>query len=161
MTRLLLPLFALVLAFSVDSALSDGRPGRTQAVDDPLSPPYHPQPPNGPLPPTLDAGQFASDHAAFVSYALAARSESVLYQVPCYCPCKRRQGHESLLDCFLGKHGAKCPICQKEAVFCFKQSRKGKTPAEIRKGIKDGKAWKINLDREAAKLYPRLSGPSQ
>jgi len=113
---------------------------------------YHESPPNGPLPPTLDPSQFKDNSVARVAYTIAALIEPVLYQVPCHCPCNKEQGHQSLLDCFTSRHGISCRTCEQEAIFCFTQHSKGKKPADIRKGIADGKAWKVDLARYAKRF---------
>ena len=106
---------------------------------------YHDHRPETALPPTLDARLFPDKSPAFVAYKLAAQIEEVLYQVPCYCACNRTQGHQSLLDCFTSDHGAKCPICQREAIFCSRQHKLGKSAEQIRAALAKGKAWKIDL----------------
>ncbi len=116
---------------------------------------YHTQPPTEPLPPTLDPAQFQSDRIVYVAYRLASRMEPFLYQIPCYCPCRRMEGHESLLDCFVGKHGVKCVLCQKELFFCYRENHRGRPPARVREEIAGGKAWKLDLAKEANKLYRR------
>src|SRR5579859_8083288 len=84
---------------------------------------YHDQPPVLPFPETLKPEQFGQNEPAFVAYTLAAHTKKTLYQVPCYCPCDKLEGHKSLLDCFVGDHGTHCRICQQEAVFCFLHRR--------------------------------------
>ena len=74
-------------------------------------------------------------------YALAAKVKSVLYQQPCYCQCDKEMGHTSLLSCYTDRHASVCALCQKEAVLAYTETKKGKTPAQIRKEIIDGK-WK-------------------
>jgi hypothetical protein len=113
---------------------------------------YHNNPPTEPLPATLDPAQFASDRGAFVAYRVAAEERELLYQVPCYCPCDRKYGHKSLLDCFTTKHGSLCLECQKEAVFCYLQRNNRKNPEEIRKDIAAGKAWDLDLSRYSDRL---------
>jgi hypothetical protein len=113
---------------------------------------YHKNPPAEPQPATLDPAQFANDRGAFVAYRVAADERELLYQIPCYCPCDRKYGHKSLLDCFTTKHGSRCLECQKEAMFCYLQRKKGKNPQQIRKGIADGKAWDLDLTRYADRL---------
>jgi Protein of unknown function with PCYCGC motif len=117
---------------------------------------YHDHPPSEPLPATLDPAQFHDDHAAFVSYTLAARIADTLYQVPCYCPCRKGLGHESLLDCYTSKHGVRCPTCQREVLFCFLQHKKGKTPAQIREAMAKGKAAKLDLPKYIDHLYSKI-----
>jgi hypothetical protein len=103
-------------------------------------PAYHAEPPTGPLPATLDPKQF-SDAQDQNIYALAAEERDVLYQQPCYCHCDRNDGHKSLLDCFVSRHGSMCDLCKKEAVYSYLQTKAGKTPAQIREEIISGK-WK-------------------
>ena len=84
---------------------------------------------------------------AMVSSALAARVRKVLYQQPCYCHCDRSQGHGSLLDCFAGKHAAECGVCIREGLYSYEQTRKGKTPAQIRDGIERGEWQHVDLTK--------------
>lgn len=103
-------------------------------------PPYHAEPPKGALADTLDPAQFQDAQTRSI-YTLAAKVKPILYQQPCYCGCDKEVGHKSLLDCFTDYHGAHCILCKKEAVFTYTESQQGKTAAEIRKEIIDGK-WK-------------------
>ena len=103
-------------------------------------PAYHPGRPTGPLPETLDPSQFTDVQTQNV-YALAAKIKSLLYQQPCYCHCDKEVGHTSLLSCYIDRHASVCALCQKEAVLAYTESQKGKTAAQIRKEIIDGK-WK-------------------
>jgi hypothetical protein len=103
-------------------------------------PAFHTEPPSGPLPATMDPMQFLDPENENV-YALAAKIKAVLYQQPCYCRCDIYDGHKSLLDCFVGRHGSMCSICKKEAVYAYTQSEKGKTAEQIRKGIMN-EEWK-------------------
>jgi hypothetical protein len=88
-----------------------------------------------------------SDPLAQNAYALASRVKKVLYQEPCYCHCDRSQGHESLLDCFVSKHGAGCGICVREDLYSYEQTRKGKTPAQIRAGIIQGEWQSVDVSK--------------
>ena len=103
-------------------------------------PAYHAEAPKGPLPETLDPNQFLDAETRNV-YTLAAKEKPILYQQPCYCRCDKEVGHKSLLDCFRDYHGAHCVLCKKEAVFTYTESQQGKTAAQIRQEIMDGK-WK-------------------
>jgi Protein of unknown function with PCYCGC motif len=114
---------------------------------------YHDYPPAEKLPSTLDPNLFTGNYGAIVTYTLAGRIKEVLYQVPCYCPCNKLEGHESLLDCYTSKHGAMCPTCQKEVLFCYQQSAKGKKPKQIRKAIARGQAWKLDLPTLTKRFY--------
>lgn len=109
-------------------------------------PAFHAEPPNGELPPTMAPSLYA-DKLVFNAYWVAGRAKAVLYQQPCYCHCDRSSGHGSLLDCFVGRHGAVCGTCQKEALFSYEQTHKGKTPAQIREAIIRGDWQKIDLTK--------------
>jgi hypothetical protein len=108
-------------------------------------PSYHAYALKPPFPATLDPKQFPDALNRNV-YGLAAKIRPVLYQQPCYCYCDRHAGHKSLLDCFVGTHGAECDICQKEAVLSYQLTQKGKTPAQIRAAIIHGDWRAVNLN---------------
>ena len=132
--------FGIGLAYAQNASEADGKStaqAKTQPTDIPA---YHSSPPKEALPETLDPSQFSDVQTQNV-YALAAKVKSVLYQQPCYCHCDKEHGHTSLLSCYTDRHASVCPLCQKEAVFSYSESKKGKTAAEIRKEIIDGK-WK-------------------
>ena len=117
-------------------------------------PAYNSKAPARPLPPVLSGGQmsgpyFAQPYKAVV-YQMAARIPAVLHQQPCYCRCDREMGHNSLHSCFEGTHGAGCSTCMKEAVYAYDQTKRGRTPTQIRTGIERGE-W-MNVDLEKAKL---------
>ncbi|MGO9275729.1 MAG: CYCXC family (seleno)protein [Terriglobia bacterium] len=107
-------------------------------------PTYHKNPPKGALPDTQDPKQFP-DAVNQNVYALAARIKKVLYQQPCYCMCDHEYGHQSLLDCYVSTHAAVCSTCRMEAVYAYEQSLKGKSAAEIRKGIINGDWRKVDM----------------
>jgi hypothetical protein len=138
----ILPGIALALALVPQRAAS-GSPQNPAA--DPV-PSYHAQPPEGPLPPTMSPHLF-TDPVIRNAYAAAARVKKALYQQPCYCYCDRSQGHGSLLDCFANKHGSECETCILEALYTYEQSRKGKTPAQIREGIERGDWQSVGLSK--------------
>ncbi len=117
-------------------------PGGTSAATNHKAdiPAHHAEAPKGPLPETLDPKQFMDAETQNV-YTLAAKEKEFLYQQPCYCRCDKEVGHKSLLDCFTDYHGAHCVLCKKEAVFTYTESQQGKTAAQIRQEIMDGK-WK-------------------
>jgi Protein of unknown function with PCYCGC motif len=112
----------------------------TSKTPDPDMPAYHPAHPRGPLPVTLDPKQFADPETQNL-YALAATEKSILYQLPCYCRCDKEVGHKSLLDCYVDDHASHCILCKKEAALAYTETKAGKTAAQIRKEIMDGK-WK-------------------
>jgi hypothetical protein len=103
-------------------------------------PPYHAGAPRDPLPDTVDPALYPDAQTRNI-FTLAAKVKPILYQQPCYCGCDKDVGHKSLLDCFTDGHGAHCMLCKKEAVFTYTESQEGKSAAEIRKEIIDGK-WK-------------------
>ena len=108
------------------------------------TPAFHSELPPGPLPQTLDPSQF-SDAIVKNTYTLAAKVKKVLYQQPCYCHCDRSQGHGSLLDCYVSKHASVCDVCIREGLFAYEQTRKGKTPAQIRAAIERGDWQKVDV----------------
>jgi hypothetical protein len=138
----------LVLTAIPQHAASRAAPG---ASDTEPIPAFHSQVPAGPLPATLSPDTF-TDVLVQNAYALAARVRKVLYQQPCYCHCDRSQGHGSLLDCFAGKHAAECGVCIREGLYSYEQTRKGKTPAQIREGIEAGDWQKVDLSNYQAPL---------
>lgn len=126
---------ALLAGFGTCVAYVNAQSGVAEDV-----PAYHATPPKAPLPDTLDPKIF-TDAPNQNIYALAAKEKAVLYQQPCYCRCDKHAGHKSLLDCYMDRHGSVCDVCKKEAVFVYQQSKLGKTPAQIRAAIIQGK-WK-------------------
>jgi hypothetical protein len=117
-------------------------------------PAYNAAPPHAPLPPVLHGQQLTGPYFAHsyqvAAYISAAKIPAVLHQLPCYCRCDRAMGHNSLHSCFEGLHGAECSTCMKEEAYAYRQTRAGKTPAQIRTGIERGE-W-MNVDLETAKL---------
>jgi hypothetical protein len=110
-------------------------------------------PPKGKkLPPILGKEQLWGENAQYPyqthAYELAARIPSVLYQQPCYCYCDR-MGHNSLRSCFEGTHGAQCATCLKELYYSYAEHKKGKTAAQIRKGIMNGQWKQVDLETAA------------
>ncbi|MES2394197.1 MAG: CYCXC family (seleno)protein, partial [Acidobacteriota bacterium] len=80
------------------------------------------------------------------AYKMAARVPTVLYQEPCYCRCDRAMGHTSLHSCFEVLHGAECSTCMKEGAYTYLETKKGRSPAQIRAGIERGEWENINLE---------------
>jgi hypothetical protein len=124
------------------------------------TPAFHAQAPKDALPPTMEPSIF-TDIQIFNAYVVAGRSKKVLYQQPCYCHCDRSQGHGSLLDCFVNNHGAGCDICQKEDFYAYEQTRKGKTPAQIREAIVRGDWQKVDTAKYAQAYLPPLGTPAK
>jgi hypothetical protein len=118
---------------------------KQDAIAEPV-PAYHTSLPEGPLPATLSPLLF-TDPVVQNAYRLAARIKKVLYQQPCYCHCDRTEGHGSLLDCYAGKHAAECGTCVREGLYAYEQTRKGKTPAQIRAGIEHGDWEKVDVKK--------------
>jgi hypothetical protein len=79
----------------------------------------------------------------------AAKIPNVIHQQPCYCYCDR-MGHKSLHSCFEGTHGAQCATCLKELYYSYTQHQKGRTAAQIRKGIIAGEWKQVNLETAAS-----------
>ena len=130
----------------------------TQSSQTEPVPAFHAQPPAGQLPPTMDPWMF-SEKQVFNAYVLAGRVKKVLYQQPCYCYCDRAHGHSSLLDCFVGRHGSGCNVCMKEAIFSYEQTRKGKTPTQIREAIERGEWEKVDLASYQKDYLPVPNSP--
>lgn len=142
---LLLCGFAVVFACVPNAARAQAAAKPPAPVkNSPPVPPYHKHPPSGPLPATLDPSQFSDPETRNI-YALAAKVKALLYQMPCYCGCDKEVGHKSLLDCYRDMHASGCDLCKKEAVFAATESRKGLTPAQIRKEIMLGDWKSVNL----------------
>jgi hypothetical protein len=113
-------------------------------------PAYHPAAPNHALPAIMSGQQLTGPyfvHAYQVmAYKMAAKVPLVLYQEPCYCRCDREMGHTSLHSCFEGTHGAACSTCMKEGVYSYLETKKGRSPAQIRAGIERGEWMNIDLE---------------
>jgi uncharacterized protein with PCYCGC motif len=128
-------------------------------VDEP-TPAFHAEAPKDALPPTMEASIF-TDIQTFNAYVVAGRIKKVLYQQPCYCHCDRSQGHGSLLDCFVSRHGSGCDVCQKKDFYAYEQTHKGKTPAQIRDGIMHGEWQKVDTSKYAKSYLPPLAAPAK
>ncbi|MGH9713392.1 MAG: CYCXC family (seleno)protein [Candidatus Acidiferrales bacterium] len=126
---------ALLAGFGTGVRIANAQSGAAEDL-----PAYHANPPLLLLPATLDPKTFPDAENQKI-YALAAKEKAVLYQQPCYCHCDKHAGHKSLLDCYVDRHASVCDVCKKEAVFAYQQSKRGKTPAQIRAAIIQGK-WK-------------------
>jgi len=112
-------------------------------------PAYNNGAPTKPLPPLLSGkdltGPYFEHQYQVIVYEMANKIPNVLYRQPCYCRCDRTLGHTSLHSCFEGTHGAECSTCMKEAVYAYEQTKKGRTPAQIRIGIEKGEFETIDL----------------
>ena len=135
-----------VTLFSIEMS-AHARNAKSAAVQEAQDvPAYHSEAPKGTLPKTLSPDKF-DDAVAKNAYAMAAKVKEVLYQQPCYCHCDQSENHTSLLDCFVGDHGAHCETCQQEAIFVYTESKKGKSAVAIRKEIMDGKYKEVDLEK--------------
>ena len=131
-------LFAVIFAAI---ALVAFRPIARVAAED--VPAHHTAPPTGALPATVDPAHY-QDGFTQNAYGMAAKIKAVLYEQPCYCFCDKADGHTDLLDCFTTDHASMCNSCRMEAIFAYQQTRKGLTPAQIRRAIIRGDWKKLN-----------------
>src|SRR5215831_18503861 len=138
--------------FAWPSPQTGGMQHNAPSGDEP-TPAFHAQPPKDALPPTMEPSIF-EDMQTFNAYVIAGRTKKVLYQQPCYCHCDRSQGHGSLLDCFVSRHGSGCDICQKEDFYSYEQTHKGQTPAQIREGIMHGEWQRVDSAKYAKDPLP-------
>ncbi|MDP9146459.1 MAG: PCYCGC domain-containing protein [Acidobacteriota bacterium] len=143
---LVLVAFALALLSLPQQSSSRAPAIPAQQVVDKSVPAFHAEPPTDALPATMSADNF-TDPVVQNAYTVASRVKKVLYQEPCYCHCDRSQGHGSLLDCFVSKHGSGCDICVREDLYSYEQTRKGKTPAQIRQGIIRGEWQSVDVSK--------------
>ena len=152
---LVLPEFAATQAQPSTSATQSNPSAESEPI-----PSFHAQPPSGELPETM-APSLYNETLVFNAYAVAARVKKVLYQQPCYCHCDRSHGHGSLLDCFVSRHGAGCETCIREVFYSYEQTRRGKTPAQIREGIIRGDWQKVELAKYQKDYLPPASVPAK
>ena len=147
--RALILAFLFVLTVSVSAQW-------TASQEDQGIPAYNagPPPKGKKLPPILSKdglwGENAQYPAQTHAYEIAAKISNVIHQEPCYCYCDRGMGHNSLHSCFEGTHGAQCDVCMKEVYYSYAQTKKGRTPAQIRQGIIKGEWKQIDLQTAAA-----------
>lgn len=80
------------------------------------------------------------------TYALVAKHQDLLENIPCYCGCGDSVGHKDNYDCFIHKnnsdgsviwddHGTKCNVCVEIAVESIIDYNNGKSVQEIRQMI--------------------------
>jgi hypothetical protein len=151
---------SVVPQFAAPASQQTGDMHRGAQSGDEPTPAFHTQAPQEALPPTMEPSIF-QDVQTFNAYLVAGRIKKVLYQQPCYCHCDRSQGHGSLLDCFVSRHGAGCDICQKEDFYAYEQSHKGKTAAQIREGVLRGDWQKVDTGKYAKNYLPPLDNPAK
>ena len=100
------------------------------------------------VPKAQRTGDAYSEKYQQVAYDVAAKIPGVLYQLPCYCYCDHI-GHKSLRTCYESAHAAHCSTCLKEAYFAYFETKKGKTPKQIRAEIIHGDFAKLDLVKAA------------
>lgn len=83
--------------------------------------------------PVLPYSQFSGKTAT--AYRYAAETPEVVDRQFCYCYCEKNFGHKTLLTCFTDDHGAKCGICQNEAIRAHELLQQGVSMEEIKKTI--------------------------
>ena len=141
-------LFAVAILF-LTSLFLFGR-GDSQSAS--RVPAYNPGPPKKGVfvPPVLpkDAlwGANFQFHYQVHAYEFASKIPNVIYQQPCYCYCDRI-GHSSLHSCYESTHAANCAACLKELYYTYQQTKRGKTAAQIRRGIIRGEWKQVNLEK--------------
>ena len=155
-SAVLLTAAALLWAPQFASSQAPPMPGIQHVSTDEPVPAFHAQPPQGELPATMEPSLF-TDKLIFNAYVVAGRVKKVLYQQPCYCHCDRSQGHGSLLDCFVSRHGSGCDICMKEAFYAYEQTRRGIKPEQIRAGIVRGDWQKVNIAKYQRDYLPPVA----
>lgn len=152
--------WALVRAQAPAQAQSQSQsapmPGMNMQMND--VPAYHASAPKGRLPVTINPAEFP-DALNRNIYRLAQnpKLKRILYQQPCYCHCDHEVGHKSLLDCYVDRHASICAVCKAEAVYAYEQMHKGKTAAQIRRGIMAGNWRSVDLMKYSAPAPPPAS----
>lgn len=69
------------------------------------------------------------------SYKIAKEIPEILDSLYCYCDCKKKHGHKSLLTCYVDTHAKYCAVCMNEAISAMKLHKEGKDVVAIRKYI--------------------------
>lgn len=81
-----------------------------------------------------------------LAYVAAAKLQSTLQYIPCYCGCGRSAGHKSNLECFIASvredgtvvwddHGTGCGVCQQIALQSAQKKAEGMSDLQIRQWI--------------------------
>lgn len=141
-----------MLAFAVAAFTAVSYAQWSNPADD--VPAYHPSAPLkvSALPPILAGARLKGENFRYPwqvhVYQQAARIGNVLYQLPCNCRCDRALGHTSLRSCYEGLHGTECSTCAKEAFFAYRETKAGKTPAQIRAAIARRDYEAIDLEKQ-------------
>lgn len=101
---------ALLLFFlAVALAIWDQVSPRSSPAGLVLTPKGLPAVPRPQRPLTLDPGLFSGEAAE--GYRVARQRPALLEQMPCYCGCYSRDGHQNALDCFRERHAESCSVC--------------------------------------------------
>src|SRR5512146_288553 len=100
------------------------------------------------VPKSQRTGEAYSEKYQQVAYDIAAKIPGVLYQLPCYCYCDKI-GHNSLRTCYESAHAAHCSTCLSEANFAYFETKRGKTPKQIRAEIIKGDFTSLDLVQAA------------
>jgi thiol-disulfide isomerase/thioredoxin len=74
-------------------------------------------------------------------YSIDQQNRELLDSIYCYCNCKKKFGHKSLLSCYVDKHARGCDICRDQTFYAYSQYNNGKKIAQIRLTV-DQKFWK-------------------
>jgi hypothetical protein len=83
---------------------------------------------------TLDPNQFIGPVKE--AYKFAEKNPALLAELHCYCGCDKTEGHQNLLDCYRGRHGATCEICTEEALLAERMSEQHSPVDQIRDAIR-------------------------
>ncbi|HEY9156998.1 CYCXC family (seleno)protein [Candidatus Binatus sp.] len=83
---------------------------------------------------TLDPNQFTGPVKQ--AYMVAEKNPALLAELHCYCGCDKADGHQNLLDCYRGLHGATCEICTEEALLAERMSEQRSPLDQIRDAIR-------------------------
>jgi|ERR1039458_9637023 hypothetical protein len=83
---------------------------------------------------TLDPNQFTGPVKQ--AYIVAEKNPALLAELHCYCGCDKADGHQNLLDCYRGRHGATCEICTEEALLADRMSKQRSPLDQIRDAIR-------------------------
>jgi hypothetical protein len=83
---------------------------------------------------TLDPNQFAGPVRE--AYRFVGSHTELVAKLHCYCGCDKAEGHQNLLDCYRGFHGASCEICTGEALMAKRMSEQGSPVEQIRDALR-------------------------
>jgi len=89
--------------------------------------------PRVPRPVTLDPAQFTGEAAE--GYRIARERPALVEQLPCYCGCYLKEGHQNHLDCFRGRHGETCTMCLEIVKQAAKLESRGYSVADVKRII--------------------------